>query len=170
MEDNVKKLESKVTPEEVVNTILEKGVDFTVTVNKLNLLHRIGLLPSKRKFIIYPIVMGSLLKIANLLSDMDVSYFEDKEKMINLQEVGIDSIAKNKDKMVWVAAYGIVNSEKDPPKSLIRFLDRNLTSKEMLKLVILIVRQMDVSSFLTSTVSATGMIASLTKTPETEKK
>ncbi|GAG71859.1 unnamed protein product [marine sediment metagenome] len=50
-----------------IDSILEKGVDFTIKIQKKNILHEYHLIPSERKFIIYPIKMGTLLKISEIL-------------------------------------------------------------------------------------------------------
>jgi len=72
-------------------------------------------------------------------------------------DLGAKNIVENKDKLIKMIAYGIVNSEKEPSKRLIRFLNENLTTKEGLKLMTLVIQQMDVSPFLASLVSIKGM-------------
>ena len=72
-------------------------------------------------------------------------------------DLGAKNIVENKDKLIKMIAYGIVNSEKEPPKSLIRFLNENLTAKEGLKIMTLVIQQMDVSPFLASLASIKGM-------------
>ena len=147
--------------QDAIDSILEKGVDFTITIQNKNILNKLNLIPSKRKFIIYPIKMGTLLKISKILLDLDtdelVGVMKNEGKEINLLDLGAKNIIKNKDKMIEMIAYGIVNSEKEPPKSLIRFLNENLTAKEGLKLMTVIVQQMDVNPFLASLVSIKGM-------------
>jgi len=144
-----------------IDSILEKGVDFTIKIQKKNILHEYHLIPSERKFVIYPIKMGTLLKISEILLDLNtdelVGAMKDENKEINLLDLGAKNIIENKDKLIKMIAYGIVNSEKEPPQSLIRFLNENLTAKEGLKLMTLIVQQMDVNPFLASLVSIKGM-------------
>jgi len=144
-----------------IDSILEKGVDFTIKIQNKNILHGYNLIPSERKFIIYPIKMGTLLKISKILLDLNtdelVGAMKDENKEINLLDLGAKNIIENKDKLIKMIAYGIVNSEKEPSKSLIRFLNENLTAKEGLKLMTLIVQQMDVNPFLASLVSIKGM-------------
>lgn len=144
-----------------IDLILEKGVDFTITIQNKGILNKLNLIPTERKFIIYPIKMGTLLKISEILLDLDtdelVGAMKDENKQINLLDLGAKNIIENKDKMIKMIAYGIVNSEKEPSKSLIKFLNENLTAKEGLKLMTLIVQQMDVNPFLASLVSIKGM-------------
>lgn len=144
-----------------VNSILEKGVDFIITIQNKNIFHKFNLIPSERKFIIYPIKMGTLLKISKILLDLNtdelVGAMKNNDKEINFMDLGAKNIIENKDKLIKMIAYGIVNSEKEPSKKLIRFLNENLTTKEGLKLMTLVIQQMDVSPFLASLVSIKGM-------------
>ena len=144
-----------------VNSILEKRVDFTITIQNKNIFHKINLIPSERKFVIYPIKMGALLRISKILLDMNtdelIGAMKKNNKEINFMDLGAKNIVENKDKLIKMIAYGIVNSEKEPSKKLIRFLNENLTTKEGLKLMTLVIQQMDVSPFLASLVSIKGM-------------
>ncbi|GAF93375.1 unnamed protein product [marine sediment metagenome] len=147
--------------QDTVDSILEKGVDFKITVHNKNILHKLNLIPTERKFVIFPIKMGTLLKISKILLDLDtdelVGVMKNEDKEINLLDLGAKNIIENKDKMIKMIAYGIVNSEKEPSKNLIKFLNENLTAKEGLKLMTVIVQQMDVNPFLASLVSIKGM-------------
>jgi len=147
--------------QDAIDSILEKGVDFTITVQNKNILNKLHLKPTERKFVIYPIKMGTLLKISEILLDLDTEELEgvmkDNKKEVNILDLGAKNIIENKDKLIMMIAYGITNSEKDPPKSLIRFLNENLTTKEGLRLMTLVVQQMDVSPFLASLASVKGM-------------
>ena len=139
------------TQQNAFDAILEKGVDFEVVVAHPNLLHRLGILPKVRKFIIEPLYLGSLLKITKLILDIDTDVLKDAEG--NLHGIGIESIVRHKDAMVKVVAYAIENRDGEPPGRLIRFLDRNLTPRELLRLLMLVVQQMEVRDFLACMVS-----------------
>jgi len=147
--------------QDAIDSILEKGVDFTITIQNKNILHKLNLIPAERKFVIFPIKMGTLLKISKILLDLDtdelVGAMKNENKEINLLDLGAKNIIENKDKWIKMIAYGIINSEKEPSKNLIRFLNENLTTKEGLKLMTVVVQQMDVNPFLASLVSIKGM-------------
>ncbi|MCK4447171.1 MAG: hypothetical protein KAW56_08815 [Candidatus Marinimicrobia bacterium] len=151
----------KLIKQDAIDSILEKGVDFTITITHKNILHKFNLSPTERKFIIYPIKMGALLKISKILLDLDteelIGVMKTEGKEVNILDLGAKNIVENKDKLIMMIAYGITNCEKEPPKSLIKFLNENLTAKEGLKLMTLVVQQMDVSPFLASLVSIKGM-------------
>jgi hypothetical protein len=146
---------------DAIDSILEKGVDFTITITRKGIFNKLHLAPTERKFIIYPIKMGALLKISKILLDLDteelVGAMKSEDKEINLLDLGAKNIIENKDKLIMMIAYGITNCEKEPSKSLINFLNNNLTTKEGLKLMTLVVQQMNVSPFLASLVSIKGM-------------
>ncbi len=161
-----KELEKIAKPEkqvkqDAIDSILEKGVDFTITIQNKSILNKLHLAPTERKFVIYPIKMGALLKISKILLDLDteelVGAMKSEEEKVNILDLGAKNIVENKDKLVKMIAYGIVNSEKEPSKKLIKFLNDNLTAKEGLKLMTLVIQQMDVSPFLASLVSLKGM-------------
>ena len=128
---------------EIIRTILQEGVDFEVTAGK-----------KSRKFIIYPINLGTLFNISKIILTM---------KELELPEgdvfaIGIKNIVENKDKMIKVVALGIMNQKLTPWMQfkkwlIVRYLDRNLTAQELLRLVQLIILQMDVTDFLASFVS-----------------
>ena len=143
----------------IVDTILQEGVDFYVTVQKPNLLHKLKLLPLKRRFVIKPIYLGTLLRIAKTLGALKTNPQKISKNSTNIDfmGLGIDSIIQHKDKMVETIALAIVNQSKPPSKRLVRFLDNNLTSKEALQILSIIVKQMDIQSFLALTVSVGGL-------------
>ena len=156
--------------QDAIDSILEKGVDFTITTTNRNILHKLHLAPIERKFVIYPIKMGASLKISKILLDLNTGELaeamENKGEKVNILDLGAKNIVENKDKLIMMIAYGITNCEKEPPKSLIKFLNDNLTTKEGLKLTTLVVQQMDVSPFLASLVSIKGMNLLQTKKKE----
>ena len=171
----IDKLEKPVKPDkqirqEAIDSILEKGVDFTITTTNRNIFHKLHLTPTERKFVIYPIKMGALLKISKILLDLDTDELTEvmkhEEKEVNILDLGAKNIIENKDKLIRMIAYGITNSEKEPSKRLIKFLNDNLTAKEGLKIMTLIVQQMDVSPFLASLISIKGMNLLQTKKKE----
>jgi len=161
---------SKEIKQDAIDSILEKGVDFTITITHKNILHKLNLMPIERKFVVYPIKMGALLKISKILLDLDTDELteamKNKGKEVNILDLGAKNIVENKDKLILMIAYGITNCEKEPSKKLIKFLNDNLTAKEGLRLMTLVVQQMDVSPFLASLVSIKGMNLLETKKKE----
>ena len=161
-----KVLEKMVKPDkevkqDAIDSILEKGVDFTITVQNKSILNKLHLAPTERKFVIYPIKMGTLFKISEILLGLDteelLGVMKNEREKVSILDLGAKNIVENKDKLVMIIAYGITNSEKEPSKSLIKFLNENLTTKEGLRLVTLVVQQMNVAPFLASLIQTKGM-------------
>ncbi len=131
------------TGPEIIRTILQEGVDFEVTAGK-----------KSRKYKIYPINLGTLFNISKIILTM---------KELELPEgdvfaIGIKNIVENKDKMIEVVALAILNRRLTAlvwlrKWWLTRYLNRNLTAQELLRLVQLVILQMDVTNFLASFVS-----------------
>jgi len=153
------------TAKDIEKTILEKGVDFVVSVNKKNIFHKLGILQIERKFVIHPLVIGTLLKISNILININNDKLKgaiEEEKATkkvsdDILNISYESIAESSEKIIRIIAHAIHNSESDPPRRLIRFLKKNLKPTETLKLLNLIIKQMDINSFLACLVSMKGM-------------
>uniref|UniRef100_A0A6M3LBY7 Uncharacterized protein n=1 Tax=viral metagenome TaxID=1070528 RepID=A0A6M3LBY7_9ZZZZ len=140
--------------EQPVKAILEEGVDFFVTVKKTNILHRLKILKDRKRFVIYPITLGTLFKIAQVLGDLGEKIdLKPDLKDSDFITMGIENIVKHTDKMVKVVAYAILNKNQEPSRGLIKFLEKNLTASEILRLLTLVVQQMDIQDFLACMVS-----------------
>jgi len=124
--------------------MLETGVDFKVSVANPNILHRLGIRSSEKTFVIKPLVLGTMLQIARELSSIDSDDL-DQQKLI---AAGIKSLFEHNDVMVIIVALAIRNSPEPPPVHLVRFLNKNLTSEDLYRLMNLVVKQMNVNPFL----------------------
>jgi len=142
-----------------LTAILQDGVDFKITVANPGFLHKWGILPTEKPITIYPITLGTLVRISRLLLDMDPEAIKDldsKENNINLMDVCIKTLAGNQETMVRIIAYGITNTEQEPSKGLLRYLRKNLIPAEMFEILKLIVQQMDIQAYLKSLVLTKG--------------
>jgi len=137
---------------DIVRTMLEEGVDFTVEVAHPNLLHKLKICKPAQDFVIYPIKLGTLMKIARLLTGIRMD-----ENNKNFLEAGIKAIAEHKDKMVAIIGLAIENRNREPSRKLIKFLNDNLDASEALKLLTVVIKQMDIQDFLAFMVSIQGM-------------
>lgn len=159
MENKSKDINKPEAYKREIDTINQEGVDFYITVNNCNILHRLGLLPKKQKFVIYPINLGTVLKISKILIDINAKELENLKENdeINLLDTGVKNIVENKDKLVKIAAYGILNRKKEPSQRFFHFLDDNLISQELLQIMILIINKMDITPFCSATVLVKGI-------------
>lgn len=138
-------------------TILQKGVDFEVTTKNITFLYKIGIKKKVRKFIIYPAVLGTLGRISEILSTIDRIDFDKIEENKNLFNDGLEIIKKNRGRILDVICLAIHNKKGEPPGNLKKYLEYNLTPKELLQLLILVQNQMDVKDFLAGSVSIQGL-------------
>lgn len=149
-----------------LDIILDKGVDFSVTVNKKNILHKIKVLPETVVFNIRPLKLGALLKISKIINETGIVDLNETESIYSAglrTAEHIESIAK-------VVAYAVTNEKKEPPKRLINFFIDNLTAGELGKIMALVVTQMDLSRFLVAIVSMKGINLMKPEVIETKNK
>jgi len=149
--------------EKTINAILQEGVDFYITVNKPGLLHKLKIKPVKREFVIYPLTLGTLLKISKIVAGIKpVKEDELKSRERSYLDIGAEAIVANKDDLINILAIAIVNRKKEPSRELVRFLADNVTPNELFELLKIVIRQMNVMDFMNSIISVKGM--SLSKT------
>lgn len=144
--------------------MLQEPVDFTITVNRPGLLHKIGIRKKKRKFSIYPLVVGTMLRMTKEISKLNVGELNTSEKG-DLFAKAFESMEVNLDKLVDIVALAIHNRKGAVPKSLRRFLINNISNSELFKLVSIVASQVNVQGFLYSIILIKGM--SLVKEGET---
>lgn len=147
----------KDTLEKVADTILDNHVTLTVTIEPKSRLDRIlmrfGLKEKVKLLEIHPLNFGSMIKISRLLLNIDIEVLKSGnmlDAVYKIMDTKGDLIAK-------VLAVAIVNRKKDPPDELINFIKDNFTSQELLHALMIVLKQMDVTSFMSSIVSMRGI-------------
>jgi hypothetical protein len=140
--------------QEAVAAILQEGVDFFIDVDRPGLLRRARIRPKTYKLHIYPLYLGTLTRISKILVDMN---FAEKVTQNNFQEIGINTMATHTDDLIQLVSIAIHNKEGNPSKRVARILRRHTTPTELLALLTIVVRQMDVSNFMKSIISVKGM-------------
>ena len=139
---------------DTINSLLAEGVDFFVKYDNPGILRRIGLLPKEKRFVIYPIKLGTLILISKEILSIDVGpAVSEKDDAI---DIVIRNIATNTDKLVKIIAIAITNSPADTSR-LEAFIRKNMTPKEMYSILKIVISQMDVKDFLSSIMSVRGM-------------
>lgn len=153
--------------------MLQEGVDFQITRNHPNFWQK-----KTKNFIIYPLCLGSMLKISKIINSIkDVAETLESE---NLAEKAIFQIEENIERIAEIIALAIMNKKisQNPIKKFyqnikIRFLKNflmdNLTSIEMQKIIVLIIEQLEVQHFLAVLVSLKGISLTSKETAKTEK-
>ena len=135
-----------------LETILDRGVPFDVSVKRIGLLRKCGILPKKKTFNMNRLCLGAIIEIESELQSMPDF---DVDNNGNIVSEGIKNIGKIKPVLVNVITLAMYNTKATWRYRLFRwrlkrFLDNNLTSKEMLSLMVLVVNQMDIEPFLMS--------------------
>lgn len=137
------------TPEEIqsnqVSAVIEEGIPFTVTVNSPKWYHGIPFFPKSREFTIYPINLGTLLCMSEIIMTLDGFDAPDESESLFTQT--IESIVKNTNKVAQIVALAVKNTEEPPDRKLVKFLRANLSAQEIFKILTAVIKQMDVQDF-----------------------
>lgn len=158
-------MDTKETIANVGSAVLEEPIRLEVTINAQSRLHEKmqKLLPRyfpKKKIIsIHPICMGSLVKISKLLLSIDKNVF-DKD---NLMDSNYAALEKHTDTMAKVIAIAVHNKKSDPPKTLVDLVIDQFTPKELMSTISIVLRQMDISNFMSSIISVRSGLSILEK-------
>lgn len=150
-------LKEKETLQQASDATVQEPVTIEVDVKPVHFLHRKlqqwGILPTKRVFTLHPITLGSLIKISKLLLDIDMSVYDLKDLMGS----NYQSIAQHGELLAKIVAIAIQNNKQQVSEKLLQFILQNFTSREMLGVVSIVIRQMDLSNFMSSIISVKGM-------------
>lgn len=150
-------LQEKELLEAVANTTTDEPVLITVDIVPTSALHAFlqkkKLLPKQRTFQLSAIKMGSLIRISKLLLEIDVSVFD----FSNIMESNYKAIVQHSERLAECVAIALQNGRVAPSKKLTAFILRNFSTKEMLGVLAIVVKQMDLTSFMSSIISVKGM-------------
>lgn len=147
------------TLKKVAAAITEKPVSFTLDIQPVNkwqsLLqkHFPKRFPSKKTYEIKPITYGNLQRISALLLDIDVTALTNASALTaayTLMKGHAETVAK-------VIAIAITNKQSEPPPALEKELLFNLTAKESLTLLSIVLEQMSIENFITTILSIRGL-------------
>lgn len=148
---------------QTADAILQKPVTITIHTPAENwkerMLARLGLRKEERVFEVRPLVLGSLIRISELLLSIDKKLItqdklEDKPEFLNLS---FGLMQKHSRQMAEAVAVAVTNQKKEPPSSLVDFFLYNLTTNELLEVFMVVVQQMNVSGFINCIISIRGI-------------
>ncbi len=150
------------TLQQVADTTLQKPISLTVDVHARNKVHgwllRWGIAPKQRVFVIKPIYLGTLVRISKALLSIEFKIPDNNaQKQGALLDVNYEAIVAHSKTMAGIVAMAIVNADKEPDKKLVSFIIRNFTTKEMMAVLAHVLKQMDITSFMTSIISVRGL-------------
>ena len=101
-------------------------------------------------------VCGTLLRISKEVNDIKFNS-EEKLEGVNLIAKAFESALSDTQCLINVLALAITNSEKRPGEKLKKFLLENLTTAQMMKILMMVVNQLNVNDFLNSIILVKGM-------------
>jgi len=134
------------------DTLTDTGQEITIIVNHPGILHHLHILPTSKKFILKPLVLGTLQRISAKLVGIGCEL-----KSEDMWEESLKSSATNSKEMAEIIALAIWNRKQLPPKSLVEFIYYNLSSAELFNILMVVIKQMNVKDFMTSIMSVRGL-------------
>lgn len=139
------------------DTILEKSVriDIDILTPKWweRLLIKLRLLPAKRSFEIRPATLGNMIRISKILLDIDVTGYRSSASRM---EANYQVYEKHGVKLAQIVAIAITNKEQEPESNLVNFIKENVTASELVSVVSVVLKQLDVVNFMSTIISIKG--------------
>ncbi len=139
-------------------TITSKAEGFEITIVPQNRLHawlmRKGWRPAKKQYELKPIVIGNLFRISKLLLTVDPGKIFTGGNML---ENSHRLVVEHTDTLIDILAIAIKNTQAEPDKGLKKLIRENLTAKEILTLLSMTLRQLDLQNFISSIISIRGL-------------
>jgi hypothetical protein len=151
------------TLKQTADAILQKPVTISIDTPadnwKQRILVKLRLRKEKRVFEVRPLVLGSLIRISELLLSIDKQSItqeklEDKQQFLSLN---FELMRKHSRQMAEVVAIAVTNEKKEPDNTLTDFFLYHLTPGELLEVFMVIVQQMNVSGFINCIISIRGI-------------
>lgn len=148
---------SQETLKKVALATTAKPITLEVDINPINRLHKWaqdrGWLPVKKTIVLHGITLGTLIRVSEILLDVDTESFN----LAEMPQSGFKSITKDGRNLARCVALCIHNKRSEPPEHLVEFILDNFTTSELFRTVGLVINQMDLMSFITTIVSIKGV-------------
>ena len=145
------------TLSQVVDATLEASSKLTVVVSHGGyfdrLLRKWGVRPKQRVFIMTPITLGNLLRISKLILKIDSDAFHNDR----LLENSYQAMEQHTETLAEIVAVALVNTKSGPSRSLVDFVLREFTAKEMSGCFAIILNSMHVGDFINSIILMRGL-------------
>lgn len=157
-------MENEKTLAQVADSTLEEPLRITVDVRPQSFLHQKmqqwRWKPKKKEFLLYPICLGNLIRISKLLLSikLDMPDTKDPENSAgSLMDVNYKAMSEHSYTLAEIVALALQNNKQAASPVLIRFILQNFTSKEMMGVLTLVIKQMDLANFMSSIISVRGL-------------
>lgn len=142
----------------VADVTTDKVVELVVDILPQNIIHKYlqkwKVLPSKRQFNITGTTYGNLIRISKSLLSIDMKVYDGLKNPLESNYLAIEQNAETIAKVVAIAIY---NKRIEPPASLVNFILFNFSANEMVSTLAIVLKQMNVTGFMTSIISVRGL-------------
>lgn len=151
------------TLEQVSDATLAQPITITVDVfpqtKVQRLLQHWGIAPKKKGFVLHPICLGSLIKISKIILGIELKLPDSKGEYTNgnLLNANYEAIEKHGGSLAQIIAVAIQNNKHPVNEKMVRFILQNFTTKEMMGVLSLVLKQMDLTNFMSSIILVRGL-------------
>lgn len=146
----------------ISDTLTEEPVSIAMDILPRNRWHRWAqenkylsrYFQKKKEYLIKPITYANLERISKLLVDVNI----DLDSNATVNEIALPILAQKGDLVPKIIAIAVTNGRSMPPKSLVQEIKYCLTAQESFMVVLIVLKQMDVRSFLNTIIYSKGMM------------
>jgi hypothetical protein len=141
----------------VADTVLEKATRIEVEIVNPRWWESIGIrlkmIKPVRSFSIKPATLGTMVRISQLLLDIDISPYQAGN---NVLISSLPVLKNDGEKVVQAFAAAISNNRAGPSKSLIAFLRNNVTASDLMKIQKVVLTHLNVVPFMNTIILMRG--------------
>jgi hypothetical protein len=119
------------------------------------LLQKIKLIEEKKTYEIKPLTLGSLMRISKEVEGISDELFNQKDD--NLMAANIKAMGAHSEALARVIAIGLSGRKGEPSTRIVNDVLNNFTPSDMMKVLNIILKQMNVMGFMSSIISIKGM-------------
>lgn len=147
------------TLQKVSNVITQKPVEISVDIDPQSWLHeKLQRLlpkqfPKQRVFKIYPVKMGTLLRISELILPIEKEIFSNGTMI----DANLNAIQKHAKTLCKVIALAIHNRKTEPSERLVNLILQQFTPEAIMRIVVVVLQAMDIKNFMSSIIFIRGL-------------
>ena len=140
----------------VSDTVTNQPITITVDVKDRSRLDVLLRRNKIRVFEVSQITLGNLIRISKLLREIDVNEFKSITKETILDS-NYSLMERHGHCLAKIVATALHNRKNGAPVELIEFIEANFTASELLNVLSVVLKQMDVASFMSTIISIRGL-------------
>lgn len=132
-------------------------ITLQIEISPVNYVHRLlqrwNILPKHRRFVFNPLVLCCVSKISGLIVNIDTRLLDKDNVLTGNHEL----ITHHSHDIAVIIASALTNSDRQPKKSMVSFIERNFTPIEILNTLQIVLIQMDIATWLSAIVKLKGL-------------